>query len=267
MFRIVHEASLYDQNSFITLTYRDKADCTKHQLENGLHVPDDGSLVKSHFQKFMKRLRKKFEGRVIRYYQCGEYGEQLHRPHYHACLFNLEFPDEQLFKNNDGNPLFTSQILEDLWGYGFCTVGQLTAESAAYCARYVTKKVSGANSHDHYLRCDEYGEAYWLLPEYAEMSRRPGIGKQWYENFKADVYPSDEIPVPGSGVYKSVPRYYDELHKAEYPEQHAELQRIRQTFMAAHKEEYSPQRLMDKYKVKKAQIQTLSRSLEIGNAN
>ena len=46
--RCSHEASLYDENCFITLTYDDE------------HLPPDGCLNKEHFQKFMKRLRKRF---------------------------------------------------------------------------------------------------------------------------------------------------------------------------------------------------------------
>ena len=121
--RIVHESTLYDENSFITLTYREPSDCTDEEYKKGLFVPSNGSLVKAHFKNFMKRLRKEFPDRRIRYYHCGEYGEQLDRPHYHACLFNLGFSDKELFEQNDGVNLFVSKTLEKLWSYGFCTVG------------------------------------------------------------------------------------------------------------------------------------------------
>ena len=45
--RCVHEAQLYEANCFITLTYAPE------------HLPKNGSLVLEHFQKFMKRLRKR----------------------------------------------------------------------------------------------------------------------------------------------------------------------------------------------------------------
>lgn len=247
--RIVHEASLYEDNCFLTLTYNDEC------------LPVDGSLNKKHFQDFMKRVRKRFCPRKVRYYHCGEYGDQLDRPHYHACLFNLDFSDKKLFSENNGYPLFTSEVLEDLWPYGFSTIGDLTFESAAYTARYVLKKVTGHNASDHYLRCDEYGVAYWLEPEYTTMSRRPGIGKDWYEKYKADVFPSDEVPVPGSGLFKKVPRYYEQILASEEPEQHEEIKKLRQAFRRAHGDEYSPERLMDKYKVKKAQVSQLKRGL------
>ena len=248
--RIVHEASLYDDNCFITLTYSPE------------HLPYGGTLVKEHFQKFMKRLRKRFSPRKIRYYHCGEYGDQLDRPHYHACLFNLDFPDKELFQEREGNLLFTSQILSELWPYGFSTIGELTFESAAYTARYCLKKVTGKNAHDHYLRCDEDGVAFWLEPEYTTMSRRPGIGKDWYEKYKSDLFPSDEVPVPGSGVFKKVPRYYETILQSEDADTHEEIKRVRRAFREAHADEYTPERLMAKYKVQLAQKKMLKRGIE-----
>ena len=260
--RIVHEAQMWPRNCFITLTYRPKENCTSEQLAKGQHIPDDGSLNKKHFQDFMKRLRKHFQGVRIRYYHCGEYGDQLDRPHYHACLFNLDFADKELYKNNNGYPLFISQTLEKLWGYGFATVGALTFETAAYCARYCTKKITGVRAQDHYLRCDEYGVAYWLQPEYTTMSRRPGVGRTWYDEFKGDLFPGDEVPVPGTGVFKKVPRYYEQILASEDADAHAQLKQLRRAFREAHGEDYTPQRLESKYKILKAQQQQKTRSYE-----
>ena len=246
--RCVHEASLHDENCFITLTYETE--------------PAGGSLVKEHFQKFMKRLRKKIWPKKVRYYQCGEYGDELGRPHYHAILFGLDFEDKELIGENDGQRLYTSEMLAKTWGHGFVTIGEVTFESCAYVARYVLKKVTGKNADDHYLRCDEYGVAYWLEPEYTTMSRKPGIGKDWYEKYKDDVFPSDEVPVPGSGVFKSVPRYYEEILKSEDVDSYEEIKRIRKAFYFAHGDEYTPERLMDKYKVKKAQVGMLKRGVD-----
>lgn len=269
--RIVHEAAGYDQNCFITLTYREWEDCTDEQLKKGWHVPADGSLRKDHFQKFMKRLRKKFERSGIRYYHCGEYGDKLNRPHYHACLFGLDFSDKELLKESEGIYLFTSETLEKLWPYGFSTVGQLTFESAAYCARYVVKKITGRQSHEHYLRCDEYGVAYWLEPEYSTMSRGGtgadgvqlgGIGKGWYEEYKTDVFPSDELPVPGSGIFKKVPRYYEKLLRAQDEALFERIKDQRQEYLKEHIDEFSPERLRAKYVVARARASMNSRSYE-----
>ena len=107
--RCMHEASLYEDNCFITLTYDQD------------HLPHDRSLNKSHFQKFMKRLRKRFGG-GIRFYHCGEYGERTRRPHYHACIFNFDFSDKKLFKIVNNHRLYTSEQLEELWPFGFSTM-------------------------------------------------------------------------------------------------------------------------------------------------
>lgn len=256
---------MWDENCFITLTYRDKSRCSATQLKKGHYCPKDGSLNKEHFKKFMKRLRKKFTGQQIRYYHCGEYGDDLDRPHYHAALFNLGFEDQELFYQRDGISLFTSQTLEQLWPYGFSTIGELTYDSAGYIARYCLKKITGDRAQDHYLRKDEYDVDYWLQPEYTTMSRRPGIGATWYEKFTSDVFPADETPVPGrSGqqrVFKKTPRYYEKLLEQEDPELHNAVKEARMAYRADNKEEYTPERLEQRYKVKKAQMKMLKREL------
>ncbi len=250
--RIVHEAQMHDDNCFITLTYDEE------------HCPRDGSLNKKHFQKFMKRLRKKFKDTRIRYYHCGEYGEKLGRPHYHACIFGLDFQDKQLLGEQNGNKLYTSEMLDQTWKLGFTTTGALTFESAAYCARYITKKINGKNADDHYLRWDENGEAYWLNPEYCTMSRKPGIGATWYEDYKTDLWPSDEVPVPGSGVYKKVPRYYETILASEDATTLEDIKKLRRKFRDAHGAEYTSERLRDKYEVQKAKTKFLKRGYENG---
>lgn len=203
--RMVHEAQIYQDNCFITLTY------------DPLHLPDDNSLKLKHFQDFMKRFRKKY-GEGIRFFHCGEYGSQNGRPHYHAIIFNFDFPDKELWKIRDETRLYTSKSLETLWPFGFSTVGDVTFESAAYVARYVTKKVNGDMSKEHYSRIHpETGELYQLKKEYTTMSRMPGIGKPWYDKFKTDVYPSDEVIIRGKAI--KPPRYYDKLYENENFEQ------------------------------------------------
>lgn len=208
--RCVHEASLYSRNCFITLTFNEE------------NLDQFGSLKKTDFQKFMKRLRKRYRGydRVlidgkekypIRYFHCGEYGEKLTRPHHHACLFNFDFEDKKVWTVRQGVRLYRSEELERLWPYGYCTIGDVTFESAAYCARYVVKKINGERAEEHYKKVDpETGEIVQLVPEYITMSRRPGIGKQWYERFSNEVTVKDFVT--HRGVRHGVPAYYDKLY-------------------------------------------------------
>lgn len=186
--RCVHEASLYEDNCFITLTYNDE------------NLPKDGSLCLRDFQLFMKRLRKSSE-KSIRYFHCGEYGEEnTNRPHYHALLFNYDFSDKQPFSKRNGYQTYTSNTLSELWRKGHALTGSLTFESAGYVARYTLKKVTGKDSGDY------YGV---MQPPYATMSRRPGIGKGWFDKYSGDVYPIDRVIV--NGVHTRPPRYYDNL--------------------------------------------------------
>ncbi len=173
--RCVHEAQLHAKNSFITLTY------------NAESLPKDGSLCLNDWQKFAKRLRRKCG--PFRFFHCGEYGEENKRPHYHACIFGLDFvADRGLWKDDGRNPLFVSPVLSDTWGLGFASVGALSFKSAAYVARYVTKKAVGDLAKTEYEH---------VRPPYVTMSRRPGIGSEWFAKFKSDVYPSDEVIFEG----------------------------------------------------------------------
>jgi hypothetical protein len=214
--RITHEAHLYPDNCFITLTY------------DPMYAPTDNSLDVKHFQDFMKRFRFRFKGLSpvidddgvetfpIRFFHCGEYGETNGRPHYHACIFNYDFSDKKLWKIHNGNRLYISESLKELWPFGFSTVGALTFESAAYVARYVVKKVTGDAASDHYMRIDPAtGEISFLKPEYTTMSRRPGIGRGFFDQFSTDIFPHDYITV--NGVKQRPPRYYDGLLELTRP--------------------------------------------------
>ena len=93
------------------------------------------------------------------------------------------------------------------------------------------------------------------------MSRKPGIGYEWFQKYKDDVFPSDEVPDLVDKVFKKVPRYYEEVFKCEDPLTLEEIKEVRQEFRRVHGDEYTPARLMDKYKVKKAQVDLLTRKL------
>ncbi len=265
--RIIHEASLYsDQhgNSWITLTYRSAAECIEQQYQNGLYVPADYSLAPSHVSKFIRALRKKNLDHKIRYFYCGEYGE-LGRPHYHMCLFNHSFNDQQMFKDDEGLYTYTSPSLDDTWPYGFATVTELNYRTAAYTASYCFKKINGQRAHEHYLRCDEHGEAYWLKPEFIRMStgrgKPSGLGAKFYEKFHKDIFPSDESPVPGKGIVQLVPRYYQNILESTDPDTLDLVKSLRQTFLRTHAEDFTPERLKSKYIIARQNQNNLKRAL------
>lgn len=240
--RIMHEASLHNSNSFLTLTYDEK------------NLPKNGSLNVEHFQLFMKRLRRGSD-RPLRFFHCGEYGETTNRPHYHVCLFGENFAsDRRPYKTNAmGHGLFNSEILSDAWGLGHAVIGDLTFESAAYVARYCLKKITGQGADEH------YGDR---KPEYVTMSRRPGIGAGWYEKWFPEVYPSDSVVMRGRQMLP--PPYYDKLLKDSDPVLFERVKRER-TLSAqefANSDESRSRRLLDREEVKKQTIHnTLRRSV------
>lgn len=211
--RCMHEASLHEENCFITLTYDDK------------HLPRLGSLVPDDMQKFLKRLRKRYADKRIRFYGCGEYGDKYGRPHYHICLFGFDFADKNYLTSRQGYKVWTSAELESIWQKGICELGSVTFESAAYVARYFLKKALGDEEFKEaaYSVVDtDTGEISQREPEFARMSRRPGIGKEWFDRYKDEVYRSDSVVVRGQEC--KPPRYYDGAYEALAPE---EMSRIK----------------------------------------
>lgn len=206
----------------------------------------------------MKRLRKRYAHTKIRYYQCGEYGDQLQRPHYHACIFGIDFEDKVLWKN-DHNPLYTSATLSQVWGKGFVTVGDLTFESAAYTARYILKKQLGKDSFSHYTRLDENGLTHQVEPEYTTMSLKPGIGSGFYTLYKDDMFPENEVVI--NGRFSSTPRYYRNIFQIDDPETYEQMLEHTKEQMRRHEYDNTPARLEAREQVKQAQMQFLKREL------
>lgn len=246
--RCLHEASLYDDNCFITLTYSDE------------FLPHDLSLRKDHFQKFMKRLRRANPGRVIRYYQCGEYGDENQRPHYHALIFNFDFSDKQLWSEQREQKIYVSEQLTNLWSMGFATCGSVTFDSAAYVSRYIIKKQVGKNASQHYERFDSLtGEIFNLLPEYSTMSLKPGIGRGFYDAYRSDIFPADSIVVRGREVGNT--RFYRKLCEAQNPAE-AEIYRTRRIKSASrNKADNTPERLAVREKCLIARTSNLKRKI------
>lgn len=247
--RCVHEAQLHDANAFITLTYDEE------------HLPPGPSLEKTHFQLFIKRLRKHIKPTKIRYYHCGEYGSNYGRPHYHACLFGFDFPDKYLWSERKSIKLYRSPMLERLWPQGLSSIGNVTFESAAYVARYITKKYLGPDSAKHYERVDtDTGEITSITPEYTTMSLKPAIGKLWYDKYSADVYPSDEIILRGKRL--KPPRYYNGLYELQNPASMATIKKSRIRKARKNSSDTTPARLLVRERSKLLQAKQLLRPLE-----
>lgn len=208
----------------------------------------------------MKRLRKKF-GSGIRFYHCGEYGDQYGRPHYHACLFNFDFRDKALWQvTKSGEKIYRSADLEELWPFGHSSVGSVTFQSAAYVARYVMKKKTGKMAPAYYEYVDEDGQIFDRLPEYTTMSRRPGIAKGWLEKYQSDVFPSDTV-VLNNKKFRP-PRYYDTQYEIAYPSDFKKIRNRRVRKSKKHADNNTPQRLKTREQVQTARLNRLKREIE-----
>jgi hypothetical protein len=220
--RLILEASLHEHCQFATLTYGDN------------HLPHDGGLDRDAMPEFMRRLRERVSRRgellqTVRYFGCGEYGENFsRRPHYHILLFNLQVPDRRLWRTTPaGAPSYRSDFLEEIWPFGHVEFSDVTASSIAYVAGYSIKKLNGKRGAEAYSRPHPTtGEIFKCEPPFAQMSRNPGIGKNWFERFKADCFPSDYLVIDGRKV--PVPKYFFRLFDSDDPEAAAAVREARE---------------------------------------
>lgn len=202
--RCMAEKHLHKECCFLTLTYN-TAQSEQRQTD----------LVPKDFVDFMKRMREKISPVKVRFFHCGEYGTEGGRPHHHVIIFGYDFAeDRKLFTLSNGLPIYRSLTLEKLWPFGFSSIGDVTFESCAYVARYIMKKQTGKDAEDYYKG---------KHPEYVTMSRRPGIGKGFYDLYGDSLYARDQLVIR-DGLKVRPPRYFDQLFEANHP---AEFQTVK----------------------------------------
>lgn len=262
--RCVHEASLYEDNSFITLTYSPE------------RIPRYGNLLHAHMANFLKKLRNagnwprkwreymypgdegaEVQLRRIRYYMAGEYGEKGGRPHFHACLFNLDFPDKRPTTLVRDNQYFHSEILDKLWGHGKTVIGKVSLDSASYVARYIMKKRSEPIYYE--VRDDDGVVVETLKKEYSTMSKKPGIGALAFQKWRRSWYPKDHLFVNGKRV--PIPKYYDRLLMNEDPALHAFIINSRKGGLRENASDLTPRRLEERAIVQEERMEFLKRIL------
>lgn len=249
--RLLLEKQYYpdDRVYFVTLTYDDD-----HVPVAYYPDPDTGlahpalTLELRDLQLYHKRLRKRHVT-PLRFFSCGEYGPETFRPHYHEIVFGLELNDLVPYAKNElGDMTYTSNFLTSCWSvrnaptrHGsvtplsadpeyFCTplgrvvVAQATWNTFAYVARYTTKKFYGKQA--------DFYKAFNLLPPFINMSRDPGIGKQWFIDHP-DVMDFEyiNVPTPTGGKKFHPPHYFDRLYDQEQPDRMEEIKQSRR-FMA-----------------------------------
>lgn len=230
--RLELEAKKYENNYFITLTYNNEnlkiPDHYGYTIENKeypltsttyVYTNENnwrdwrGTLDKKDLSRFMDSFRhyliRKYNWTGCRFYGVGEYGDRYGRPHYHIILMNC--PQLQLEPRGQNLktrlPKYTNKEIEHVWGKGFIEIGEVTWESISYVAGYCNKKRYGNDKKKYY---GERGQE----PIFANMSRRPGIGKEYYNLKGYDIYDFDEI-INSKGNPVKPPRYFDKLMDKE----------------------------------------------------
>jgi len=204
-FRCWAESQLHEYSSFITLTYDND------------HLPENHSLSHADWQLFAKRLRKRIG--PFRFFMCGEYGENTLRPHYHALIFGPAFADRVRSNSVRSKHLvYHSPAIAAAWGKGHHSLGDFTFATARYCASYVCKTLNGELAERTYSFVDpSTGEIHQRKPEYAKMSLRPGIGRDWFTKYWPEVYTHGAVHL---GQHKlKIPAYFDSLFESLHPDE------------------------------------------------
>lgn len=242
--RCMLEAEQWQHNYFITLTYADpflpRGDFMC--LREG--IVKNSNLKRDDFQKFMKRFRSKckreFDHDNVRVFYCGEYGDLYDRPHYHAILFNCpDLSSTFTFKSRSGNVVhYDSTFLQDAWcdpdskiSLGFSSISDVTFDTCAYTARYITKKINGEQKKHILKLADQLSDEGIEIRSnpFVGMSLKPGLARDYYEKNTLEIYLNDEVPYHKDfkTFWSKPPRYFDKLFDIDFPEASSELKESR----------------------------------------
>lgn len=191
----------------ITLTYdqyeRDERGRIIGELPPDRTIP----LSKRDCQLFIKRLRKHFKDKKIKYLITAERGKRTQRAHYHAILFGVDFTDKIKYKKSDrGNIIYKSATLSKLWNHGICTIDAVNINSAVarYCTKYCAKDtraddtfmLMSRNIGDDYL-LEKFNGISYVLDGY-EYS----IPKQIWNKKITDFYRNNYVFKLRNATYK-----------------------------------------------------------------
>lgn len=215
------ELQSVDRACFVTMTFAPE------------HLPADGSLALIHYQEFFRALRRR--GYKFTYMVCGEYGDRLGRPHYHAILFGEDFKlgsERAPVRQSVEMPLYVNQKITDIWGKGYVVFGDVSFASIQYVASYITKKINGEMAKDHYQG---------RRPEFMKMSLKTPIGSRWFDQFWSDVYPRDEFVFEGKVLRP--PKYFQKRFAKKFPEKALDLSVKREMVAESRSGLWTPERL------------------------
>lgn len=295
--RCKHEADLHINNSFLTLTFNEahlplngSLDVRCVQLfmkrlrraisdlsTRGTQVsPSSSDRLDSSPKVTSSQAVSARESASVRFFACGEYGGRGDRPHYHILLFGWDFPDKVFAKMSGESRLYSSKMLSSLWTYidpatgrdtgeslGYSWIGSVTVESAAYVARYIVKKRFGKDVGKGCVVDEETGEVFPdKKPEFIVMSRRPGIGYEWFKKFNREVYTDRGAAVMVGNKGWRPPRFYDEKLKLVDPARYDWIAHLRERKARLFVGEGTAARLAARERVAVARMKLYSRRIE-----
>jgi len=244
--RIMCEADMHEKNCYLTLTYEEDS------------LNEKSSLQKKDVQGFWKRLRNDLsvlygnspDYKSVRYFSAGEYGDLRKRPHYHAALFGEDFSSDRIpWQQGVKDILYRSPTLEKAWGKGICTIQELNHESALYIAKYVVKRLSGERESEYEGK----------QPEFALMSRRPGLAADWLKKYMNDVKGVDGVVIKNGKIVRPG-RFFDSKIEAVDPKHMLKVKAERRKKIDPEQDTY--RRLEAREKLKKHQIKWKRRNYE-----
>lgn len=224
--RLLHEMDYFDESVFVTLTYNDE------------NLPVDGNVSKDVLQRFFKRLRKRLDGRSIKYFACGEYGEKNGRPHYHAIILGLSV-SEHVIDNSGGIMKSLDGPINDAWNMGFVTLGFVSYESCRYVSEYITKQLSGR------MAVSGRVQPFSL--------KSNGIGRRYVEDNKTLL--EKELSIRYKGIPLGLPKYYRNLLEVDsqvlYEKGKERLEELKEFYVNKYGEEND--KIFDKVKLSRIQ--------------
>lgn len=178
--RLMHESYSHEHSVFVTLTYDEE------------HIPANNEISKQELTLYLKRLRRRLEPRKIRYYACGEYGDQTKRPHYHLIIFGLSIYEHKITRYKK-NFAVESGPAKDAWGKGFVVIGEVNYNTCRYTAEYIQKKLYGWKAKD-----DPRQQPFALMSK--------GLGLSFAEKNRDYLY--NNLMITHQGTQMSIPKYY-----------------------------------------------------------
>jgi len=184
--RMMLEASASSAAYFVTLTYAPE---NLPLLPNGIPT-----LAPADMRNWLKRFRKAYKPRNVRYFLCGEYGSRTMLPHYHVILFFKvwEMQDERTFSHH----------VQATWPLGHVHIGDVTQESLSYVCDYTVKGLTRSHSYSD-----------GRFPEFARYSQ--GLGKTALTSL-LDVSETFPMTFHVNGKDFVMPKYLRRKAKKEY---------------------------------------------------